>query len=151
MARARRPPEPVRDALQHVLQRIDPDRRLEVFRVWAAEVGEAVAARAAPAAFRDGVLSVHVSSAVWMQELQFAKQEIRDRLNRRLGAEIVRDVYFVSGRSQPTPKRPPAAASVPTADASEPDAASALPTLRNPHLTEIFSRLARTHQRRGRR
>ena len=151
MARARKPPEPVRDALQHVLQRIDPDRRLEVFRVWAAEVGEAVAARAAPAAFRDGVLSVHVSSAVWMQELQFAKQEIRDRLNRRLGAEIVRDVYFVSGRSQPAPSRPPAVPSAASTDAGEPDAAWALPTLRNPHLTELFSRIARAHQRRGRR
>jgi predicted nucleic acid-binding Zn ribbon protein len=151
MARARKPPEPVRDALQHVLQRIDPERRLEVFRVWAAEVGEAVAARAAPAAFRDGVLSVHVSSATWMQELQFAKQEIRARLNRRLGAELVRDVYFVSGRSQRTPTPPVAAPPEPAAEAIELDAAVDLPALRSPQLTEIFTRIARTHRRRGRR
>jgi|SRR5215472_14502980 len=150
MARARKPPEPVRDALRHVLQRIDPDRRLEVFRVWAAEVGEAVAARAAPAAFRDGVLSVHVSSATWMQELQFVKQEIRDRLNRRLGAEIVRDVYFVAGRSPRTPVLPAAAPREPAAAVPAFDPAADLPPLRNPQLTEIFSRIARAHQRRGR-
>jgi hypothetical protein len=150
MARARRPPETVGDALQHVLQRIDPERRLEIFRVWAAEVGDAVAARAAPAAFRDGVLSVRVSGAAWMQELQFIKEEIRAKLNRRLGSEVVRDVYFVSGGTE----RPAAPRSVapPTAtdEADEPDEPVDLPPLRDPRLAEVFGRIARAHRRRGR-
>src|SRR5262245_46666328 len=106
MARTPRRPERVDDALQHVLQRIDPDRRLELFRIWAAEVGAAVAARATPAGFRDGILSVRVNGATWMQELQFAKETIRQRLNQRLGGEVVRDVYFVSGGSESTPPAP---------------------------------------------
>ena len=147
MARSGRRVEPVADALQQVLQRIDPERRLEVFRIWAGEVGEAVAARAAPHAFRDGVLSVRVQGAMWMQELQFAKEEIRARLNGRLGAERIRDIYFVSGSEPapaPTPPRPsaaPAAAPAPPID---------LPPLRDARLAEVFARIARAHQRRGR-
>ncbi|MFN8643872.1 MAG: DUF721 domain-containing protein [Candidatus Binatia bacterium] len=96
----RQRPDRVADALRQVVQRIDPERRLAAYRVWtfwADEVGPAVAARAEPAAFRDGVLSVRVAGAAWMQELQFMKDELRQRLNRRLGAELIRDIYFVSG------------------------------------------------------
>ena len=87
------------DALRQVLQRIDPERRLAVYRVWVFwddVVGAAVAARAQPASFRDGVLSVRVGGAAWMQELQFMKEDVRERLNERLGAELIRDIYFVS-------------------------------------------------------
>src|SRR5215470_19391550 len=140
MARPWQPPSRVNDALQHVLQRIDPERRLELFRIWAAEVGATVAARAAPAAFRDGVLSVRVRGAAWMQELQFAKEEIRTRLNQRLGAEIVRDVYFVSGGAEAAParaERPPAAVR-----SDEPDEPIDLPPLRDARLADVFARIA---------
>jgi predicted nucleic acid-binding Zn ribbon protein len=144
MARGRRV-EPAGDALRHVLQRIDPERRLAVFQIWAGEVGDAVAARAEPVAFRDGVLSVRVRGATWMQELQFAKEEIRTRLNQRLGGERIRDIYFVSG-PEPAPARrappPPAAAPIPQP--------IELPQLRDARLAEIFARIARAHQRRGR-
>ena len=148
MARPRRPPARVNDALQHVLQRIDPERRLELFRVWAAEVGSAVAARAQPAAFRDGVLSVRVSSAAWMQELQFAKEEIRTRLNQRLGSEIVRDVYFVSGGGETAPARQPSTPAAPVSD--QPDEPIDLPPLKDARLADVFARIARAHRRRRR-
>jgi len=148
MARPRSRPEAVGDALQHVLQRIDPDRRLALFRIWNDEVGAAIAAHAEPAALRDGILSVRVHGAVWMQELQFAKEEIRTRLNQRLGAEVVRDVYFVSGAGDRTLARP--ADAPPVERAVDDDEPVDLPPLRNPRLTEIFTRIARAHRRRGR-
>jgi hypothetical protein len=147
MARPNRRPDRVGDALQHVLQRIDPERRLELFRVWASEVGAAIAARAEPTAFRDGILSVRVSSAAWMQELQFAKEDIRKRLNQRLGTEAVRDVYFVSGGGEPTPPARPARTS---RVADEPKEPIDLPPLRDARLAEVFERIARAHQRRTR-
>jgi hypothetical protein len=146
MARRRSRPDRVDDALQHVLQRIDPDRHIELFRIWAAEVGPAVAARTVPSAFRDGVLSVRVSGAAWMQELQFVKDDIRARLNARLGGEVVRDVYFVSGGAErkPTPKPSPPPRQA--ADAADEDVE--MPKLRDPRLAEVFERLARAHRRR---
>jgi predicted nucleic acid-binding Zn ribbon protein len=149
MARRRRPPQVVGDALQHVLQRIDPERRLAIFRIWAAEVGDAVAKRASPVGFRDGILSVRVSGAAWMQELQFAKEDIRARLNRRLGVDVVRDVYFVAGSAvaQPAPATPPRRV---IENDDDGDAAVEIPPLRDPRLAEVFARIAKAHRRRRR-
>lgn len=149
MPSTRHRPDRVADALRQVLQRIDPERRLAVYRVWVFwedVVGAAVAARAQPASFRDGVLSVRVGGAAWMQELQFMKEEVRERLNARLGAELIRDIYFVSG----VVERPRAAAPRP-ADARPDDGEPMeLPPIRDPRIREVFARIARAHRERRR-
>src|SRR5512143_2902705 len=151
MTRPRNRPNRVADALRQVVQRIDPDRRLAAYRLWtfwADEVGPAVAARAEPAAFRDGVLSVRVAGAGWMQELQFMKDELRQRLNQRLGADLIRDIYFVSG---PAPK--PARTPPPAAPQSLPpvEAPIVLPEVSDPALAAVLRRLAEAARTRGRR
>jgi len=95
------------------------------------------------------VLAVRVSSAAWMQELQFMKEEIRERLNARLGAELVRDIYFVSGAtSEPSPAARPRQAVAATEQEAEP---ITMPKLRDPRLAEVFERILRAHRRRSRR
>ncbi|MBX3026324.1 DUF721 domain-containing protein [bacterium] len=150
MTRPRNRPDRVADALRQVVQRIDPERRLAAYRLWtfwADEVGPAVAARAEPASYRDGVLSVRVAGAAWMQELQFMKEELRRRLNQRLGADLIRDIYFVSG---PAPRRAtprPAPAGPPRAI----EAPIALPEVSDPALAAVLARLADAARTRGRR
>ena len=149
MAGPRQRPDRVADALRQVVQRIDPERRLAAYRVWtfwAEEVGPAVAARAEPAAFRDGVLSVRVAGAAWMQELQFMKDELRQRLNRRLGVELIRDIYFVSGAVQRATRTPPTAAAAPP-----PEPPVAMPAVSDPKLAAVLARLAEAARTRGRR
>jgi predicted nucleic acid-binding Zn ribbon protein len=139
-------PSALGQTLERVLKRIDPDKRLEVYRVWtfwAEEVGEAIAARAEPAGFRAGILSVRVSSASWTQELQFMKETLRERLNARLGKELIRDIYFVSG-SMTRRQAEPAEEAV----ASKPIAVPLLPHMQNPELAAVFRRLVRAHARR---
>jgi len=41
---------------------------------------------------------VSVSSGPWMQELSFLKQIMKEKLNQRLGGEIVREIVLKSGR-----------------------------------------------------
>ena len=150
MARPKTTPGRVADALRQVVQRIDPDRRLAAYRVWTFwtdEVGPAVAARAEPAAFRDGILSVRVSGAAWMQELQFMKEELRERLNHRLGAPMIRDIYFVSGPA-PRPVRATAPAKQSAAPTEDP---IALPEVSDPALAAVLARLAEAARTRGRR
>jgi hypothetical protein len=111
-------------------------------------VGAAIAARAEPVGLRDGVLSVRVQGAAWMQELQFAKDDIRARLNQRLGGERIRDMYFVSGtvtRPTPAPARPVHVP--PRAGSDEP---VDLPPLRDPRLAAMMARIVRAHRRHGR-
>jgi predicted nucleic acid-binding Zn ribbon protein len=142
----RQRPTRVADTLERVIQRFDPDQRMKVYRLWTfwdEEVGEAVAAHAQPAGFRAEVLSVRVDSPSWMQELQFLKEGIRERLNRRLGEELIRDIYFVSGKRQKTkPARAPATA-------PRPRAAVALPKIHDGELAAVFKRIARAHRDRG--
>ena len=148
MRRPSQHPSRLADSLQRLVQRIDPEQRLKVYRLWSfwdEEVGEPVAAHAQPAGYRAGVLSVRVNSPVWMQELQFLKEIIRERLNQRLGDELIRDIFFVSGTAPAPPPRPTTSLSHPDV---EPAALPALPAMRDQRLAAIFQRIVRAHARR---
>ncbi len=148
MSRPPARPDRLAEPLARVLQRIDPEHRLRAYRLWsfwAEEVGPAIAARAEPAGYRSGVLSVRVSSAPWMQELQFMKEVLRERLNARLGEPLIRDIYFVSGATAGTRGRRPAAERAP----QEAPAPVELPPIRDAQLAAVFQRLVRAHGRRG--
>ncbi len=100
-------PDLLAGLLPTVLQRVDPDRQLRAYAVWTCwdeVVGDAIAKRAQPARFRNGILFVTVASHTWMQELQFMKDDIRARLNARVsedGPPVIRDIFFVSGAVEP--------------------------------------------------
>ena len=55
-----------------------------IFSLWEKTVGQSIAKHSRPHRFERGVLSVLVASSAWLQELQFMKQEIVERLNREL-------------------------------------------------------------------
>jgi len=69
--------------------------------VWDEVVGERIAGAAQPTFARDGILFVTAKSAVWSNELTFRKQDIIERLNRRVGTRAVRDIIFKVGTVKP--------------------------------------------------
>lgn len=73
-------------------------REVDIWRFWPEVVGTVVASRAQPLRIINGVLTVVVSSGPWMQELSFLKGVMRDKLNARLGSELVREIVLKSGR-----------------------------------------------------
>jgi predicted nucleic acid-binding Zn ribbon protein len=75
----------------------------KIWQVWESAVGPQVALHAWPAFFRDGVLTVTVDSAPWMQQLSFLKKLIIEKLNKRLGEEQVRELYLKAGTVAPQP------------------------------------------------
>jgi len=85
-------------------KRIDDCRAMDL---WDAVVGEKIAGRTSPFALKDGVLKVTVSDHGWLQELQFLKEEIKERLNEALGGESIKSLYFKLGpvkeREAPAP------------------------------------------------
>jgi predicted nucleic acid-binding Zn ribbon protein len=146
MGRSSGPPGRLGETLGRVVQRIDPEKRLDVYRLWtfwADEVGTSIAERAAPLAFRAGVLSVRVSSHSWMQELQFMKETIRERLNARLGGERIRDIYFVSA-----PEAEVAPARKKVEAFSPPEPVQPLPAIGDPQVASVFQRIVQAHARR---
>lgn len=97
-------PRPIPGLLQESLQTLGLAERLrdaEIWRVWGDAVGAAVAARAQPLRIINGTLTVSVSSAPWMQELRFMTGMMKEKLNSRLGAEIVREIVLKAGRVDP--------------------------------------------------
>jgi hypothetical protein len=71
------------------------------------------------------------------------KEALRERLNARLGDELIRDIYFVSGSM--TRREAEAAKEAVT---SKPIAVPLLPHIQNPELATVFRRIVRAHARR---
>ena len=73
--------------LATVFQKKNWQRRLglhQVFFFWDKVVGVEIAAHAQPDIIKGDVLWLKVSDSIWMQQLQFEKQNILVRLNKRL-------------------------------------------------------------------
>ncbi len=75
-------------------------RETEIWRIWPDVVGAPVAGRAQPLRIINGTLTVAVSSAPWMQELRFMTTMMKEKLNERLGSEVVREIVLKTGRVQ---------------------------------------------------
>jgi len=68
-----------------------------IWHVWDAAVGQAIAQNARPAWIRHGVLRVRVSGPIWLQELEYAREAIREKLNAALERPAVREIEFRLG------------------------------------------------------
>ena len=70
---------------------------VRIWQVWEDAVGAIVARHAKPSWIKERCLRVRVSDPVWLQELRFQEHEIRERLNERLGKEVVQKIEFRMG------------------------------------------------------
>jgi predicted nucleic acid-binding Zn ribbon protein len=93
-----RAPARLGEVLRAAIARLPVARQLADHALWVHwddVVGQTLAAHARPLRLRRGVLFVAVDSPEWMQELQFLKHELRERLNARLERTVVREVFVV--------------------------------------------------------
>lgn len=143
-----RPVARIGNVLADLVQRLELRERLrehEVWNVWSEVVGDLLASKAEPSRIEDGKLFVRVSNSTWMQELQYLKDDVKKRLNQRLGAPVVRDIFLVLGSARR--RRPnPAAAKLHPVD--ETAIAALIPSLGKPELEASLRRLARARARR---
>jgi predicted nucleic acid-binding Zn ribbon protein len=97
--------ESVGAVLDQSLKRLDLAPRLDeygVWPIWNEIVGNTIARNAQPEKIRNGTLFIKVSSPVWMQQLQFMKNMIADKLNQRLKQDVVKNIFFMVGRIDAT-------------------------------------------------
>ncbi len=77
---------------------------LELYRLWeewSDLVGPAIAQNAWPEGIKGKLLLVNVSSSPWMQQLQYLKSELMEKLNTALGKKAVEDIRFKVGPVNP--------------------------------------------------
>jgi hypothetical protein len=95
------PLERLGTVLEKSLKRLDLAGRLDdygVWPIWNDTVGTTIARNAQPEKIRNGTLFVKVSSPVWMQQLQYMKELIAEKLNQQLGSELIKNIFFIVGR-----------------------------------------------------
>jgi predicted nucleic acid-binding Zn ribbon protein len=145
-------PVAVAGLLDKIFQGKPLEKRLRegrIWMVWDSAVGVQIAAKARPVNFRDGVLTVMVSNAPWMQQLNFLKKGLIEKVNAALGEDLVREIFLKAGmpdRLQMDPRpakkaaRPLTAAETEridkeTADIDDPELREAIASLLTKHLS----------------
>lgn len=127
--------ERVGDILKHSLKRLDLSGRLSeygVWPIWNETVGSTIARNAQPEKIRNGTLFVKVTSPIWMQQLQYVKEMIAEKLNKGLGGEVVKNIFFFVGKIDPAPPEPVAEDLAATEESSQ-----AKPQLQYEYLQSI--------------
>lgn len=93
-------PAPLGTILQQTIEASRMDVNLDAYRLWQQwkkVVGPAIAENTQPEVIKGKLLLVNVSSSPWMQQLQFLKPELIEKLNETLGKELVGDIRFKIG------------------------------------------------------
>lgn len=65
---------------------------------WKDVVGSTIADQTVPCALEHGVLFIWVRHSVWMQQLYFFQDQIREKVNSHLKSQIVKEVKFTLNR-----------------------------------------------------
>jgi hypothetical protein len=91
------------DFLGKVVRRFDrPEATLAwLSGLWPAIAGKALAAHTQPMRCESGMLEVAADAKAWQQQIESMKRELRDRVNRAWGGNLVRDVEFVAPKPGP--------------------------------------------------
>lgn len=61
---------------------------------WDSVVGKEIAEKTEPFKVLKGSLFVKVADTVWRNELQYFKNEIIEKLNKKIGKKIIKDIKF---------------------------------------------------------
>jgi hypothetical protein len=137
--------------LHKSLQRLELSTRLDeygVWPIWNDVVGSTIARNAQPEKIRNGTLFIKVTSPVWMQQLQYMKEMIAERLNQRLKTNLVRNIFFVVGQvnieSIEGESKPTSSTAIQDLRVSE----DFLESVPDPEIRQAFKRLLRSYLRR---
>jgi len=94
-----RKPFLVGEILENFLTKSGLNRRFREQRIldtWSQAVGEGIAEQTRPIRIQNGILQIRVSNSVWMQQLQYMKGMLLNKLKDH-GAEDLEDLRFFMG------------------------------------------------------
>jgi Dna[CI] antecedent DciA-like protein len=137
--------------LSQSLKRLDLTARLDeygVWPIWNEVVGKTIAKNAQPEKIRNGTLIVKVTSPVWMQQLQFMKEMIVQKLNHRLKNDTVKSVFFLVGRIDTADIIDAPAESAAANDPPRQVNEEFLLSIEDPEIREAFRKLLKSFARR---
>jgi hypothetical protein len=99
-------PQPIRSVLENTLKNLEIDVQLKSYSIlgaWNEIAGATVAAHSQPRSIRNRILFIDVTHSTWMQQLQFLKPTLLEKVNNFLGEPLIQDIRFKLGRILPSP------------------------------------------------
>ena len=66
----------------------------DIWKVWDEVVGTGISGNARPSWIKNGRLRVSVTDPIWVQELIFSEESIREKINKKLGRKAVKKIEF---------------------------------------------------------
>jgi hypothetical protein len=102
-------PKPIRSILEKTLEALEIDVPLKSYSIWGAWkeiVGESVALHTQPRSIRNRILFIDVSHPTWIQQLQFLKPTLLEKINSFLGKSPIQDIRFKLGKISPITSSP---------------------------------------------
>jgi len=127
-----------------------------VLKFWPKAVGRQIAVQTQPDSLRGGTLFVKATSSVWVQQLHFMKDDIRQKLNELNGKDVIKEIRFTVGHEISIAKIT-MEAEIATAkksflkDRDKKMIAECTASLADPELASIFKRVMQTEINRRRR
>jgi len=118
---------------------------LLIYRTWPRVVGKKIAENTRIETVNRNTLVVNVSSPVWMQELQFLKKMIVEKLEKELGPGIIRDVRFKTGPVPTSEIRVKDLSRICLDENDRKTAQKASDAIKDPELRKAFQHLMETH------
>ena len=103
-------PKPIGSILESTLKSLDVDFELKAYSIWGAWreiVGESVADQTQPRSIRNRILFMDVSHPAWIQQLQFLKPKLLEKINAFFGEPLLQDIRFRMGKITPPLSPPP--------------------------------------------
>jgi predicted nucleic acid-binding Zn ribbon protein len=99
-------PQRIGSILESTLKNLEVDGQIKAYSLWGAWkeiVGEPIAQQAQPQAIRNQILFVTVSHPTWVQQLQFLKTMLLDKINTYFGEPLIKDMRFRLGKPSSSP------------------------------------------------
>jgi hypothetical protein len=101
-----RKPQSIHSILEQTLKALEidiPIRTHSIMSAWKEIVGESVAAHSQPRSIRNQILFIDVIHPTWMQQLQFLKSVLLEKVNAYLREPLIQDIRFKLGKIAPPP------------------------------------------------
>ncbi len=97
-------PKHVGSILEGTLRALEIDVPLKTYSIlgaWKEIVGESVSIHTRPRSIRNRILFIDVSHSTWIQQLQFLKPTLLEKINNFLGESHIQDIRFKLGKISP--------------------------------------------------
>ncbi len=102
-------PQPIRSVLENTLKGLEIDVPLKSYSIlgaWNEIAGAMVAEHSQPRSIRNRILFIDVTHSTWMQQLQFLKPTLLEKVNTFLGQPLIQDIRFRLGKVLPSAPSP---------------------------------------------